>query len=126
MNTNLPLTRRDWLTRVGMGFGALGLADLLNRQNLLEASPAASPLAVKQPHFPVFREFENASYADRYELLIRKLLRDRLYDGACLLLSESAGGRRGEYSEPDSELTFSRFVAPLVAHCAARFGRRAK
>jgi hypothetical protein len=52
MNTNLPLTRRDWLTRVGMGFGALGLADLLNRQNLLEASPAASPLAVKQPHFP--------------------------------------------------------------------------
>lgn len=94
---------------------------------LLEDCPASrTPVDVKQPHFPVFREFENASYADRYELLIRKLLRDRLYDGACLLLSESAGGRRGEYSEPDSELTFSRFVAPLVAHCAARFGRRAK
>jgi len=47
-----PLTRRDWLSRVGMGFGALGLADLMHRQGMLQAAPVASPLAVRQPHFP--------------------------------------------------------------------------
>jgi hypothetical protein len=50
---HLPLTRRDFLCRSGMGFGALGLAGLMASQGLL-ASPAgaASPLAPKKPHFP--------------------------------------------------------------------------
>ncbi len=87
---------------------------------LLEDCPASrTPVKVQRPHFPVFREFEGASYVKRYELLIQKLLRDRLYDGACLLLSQSGGGRRGEYSEPHPELAFTRFVTPLVAHATA-------
>jgi hypothetical protein len=47
---NLPLTRRDWLRRMGMGFGSLGLIDLLARQGMLEASPT-SPLAPRRPQF---------------------------------------------------------------------------
>ncbi len=47
-----PVTRRDWLARVGMGFGAVGLADLMHRQGMLQAAPSASPLTVRQPHFP--------------------------------------------------------------------------
>lgn len=94
---------------------------------LLEDCPASRiPVKVQQPHFSVFREFAGASYANRYELLIQKLLRDRLYDGACLLLSQAKGGHRGEYSEPHPELVFTRFVTPLVAHAAGACQQRAK
>ena len=33
------------------------------------------PVAVVEPHFKVFPEFRDASYAKRYELLCRKLVR---------------------------------------------------
>ena len=49
----MRMTRRDLLSRAGMGFASLGLVDLLSQQNLLEAAPiSTSPLAPKQPHFP--------------------------------------------------------------------------
>ena len=41
------LTRRDWLRRMGGGFGALGLAGVLAS----EAKAASNPLAPKAPHF---------------------------------------------------------------------------
>ena len=45
-----PLTRREMLTRSGMGLGALGLAGVLADGG--QAAPAAAgPLAPKQPHF---------------------------------------------------------------------------
>ena len=55
---HLALTRREFLSRAGMGFGALGLATLCGQEGLLapNASAAAgylSPLAPKPPHFPV-------------------------------------------------------------------------
>src|SRR5688572_28750184 len=48
------LTRRDLLTRTATGFGLLGLANLLNDQQLLATPQAAAPtnpLAPKPPHF---------------------------------------------------------------------------
>ena len=42
----LPLSRREWLQRSGMGLGALGLAGLLTD------SASANALAPKKPHFP--------------------------------------------------------------------------
>jgi hypothetical protein len=52
---NFPITRREMLCRSGMGFGALGLVNLLASDGQLSASPQAanlSPLAPRQPHFP--------------------------------------------------------------------------
>jgi hypothetical protein len=50
------LTRRELLTRSGMGLGALGLAGLLGTESLVDTAQAAdssvSPMAPKQPHFP--------------------------------------------------------------------------
>jgi hypothetical protein len=87
---------------------------------LLEDAPAAkTPVRVKQPHFQVFPEFVNASYAQRYGLLLTKLVRSRLYDAGCLLLSSRQGGRRGEYSEPNAELSFRNFVISLLARAVA-------
>jgi hypothetical protein len=53
MDLPLPLTRREFLCRTGMGFAAVGLAGLLGSE-AAHASPAAStnPLAPKPPHFP--------------------------------------------------------------------------
>jgi hypothetical protein len=49
-------TRREMLNRCGVGFGSLGLAQLLSETGLLDTASAApvatNPLAPKEPHFP--------------------------------------------------------------------------
>lgn len=85
---------------------------------LEDCDRSRSPVKVVQPHFKVFPEFVSASYRDRYAILIEKLLRERLYDGACFLLSSPTSFESGEYLEPHPELTFAKFVAPLLAHVA--------
>jgi hypothetical protein len=92
---------------------------------LEDCGPSRSPVKVYEPNFPVFPEFKAASYRDRYAILIEKLLRDRLYDGACFLLSDSAAAATGDFVEPHPELTFAKFVTPLVAHVSAACGRQA-
>jgi hypothetical protein len=86
---------------------------------LEDCDRSRAPVKTVGPHFPVFPEFKGASYRDRYAILIEKLLRDRLYDGACLLLSGTASAKTGGYTEPHLELTFSKFVAPLLARVAS-------
>jgi hypothetical protein len=49
--TPFPLSRRELLTRAGVGMGLVGLTQLLGDAGLLAADPAR-PLAPKQPHFP--------------------------------------------------------------------------
>jgi hypothetical protein len=84
---------------------------------LLEDCPRSqSPVSVKEPHFKVFPEFRTASYAKRYELLCRKLVRENLYNMAAFLLSEAKTGARGAYTEPAPDLAFSALVRSLVAH----------
>lgn len=76
---------------------------------ILEDCPRSqSPVKLKEPHFQVFPEFVGASYAKRYELLLTKLLRERLYDGASLLLTPRDKGRKGEFHCPSTELSFDR------------------
>jgi hypothetical protein len=87
---------------------------------ILEDCPKSrSPVSVREPHFKVFPEFANASYVRRYELLLTKLLRDRLYDGASLLLTTATRGLNGEFSVPSEELSFRNFAAGLTAHAIA-------
>lgn len=82
---------------------------------LEDCERSRSPVNVLAPHFPVFREFVGASYRERYAILIEKLLRERLYDCACFLLTTRASAARGDYSEPHPELTFARFITLLMA-----------
>jgi hypothetical protein len=86
---------------------------------LEDCDRSRAPVKTVAPHFPVFPEFKGASYRDRYAILIEKLLRDRLYDGACFLLSGTASATTGDYAEPHPELTFSKFIAPLLARVAS-------
>lgn len=78
------------------------------------------PVKVKEPHFKVFPEFVNASYARRYELFCRKLVRERHYDTSAFLLSDQQMGLKGKFTEPAEDLSFLQFAQSLAAH-AARF-----
>jgi hypothetical protein len=87
---------------------------------LLEEAPGSMrPVKAQEPHFKVFPEFKAASYGKRYEILLTKLVRERLYDSACFLLSDAKHGAKGHYREPASELTFEKFIASLLARVTA-------
>jgi hypothetical protein len=87
---------------------------------LLEEAPGSvSPVRAREPHFKVFPEFKEASYSKRYEILLTKLVRERLYDSACFLMSNAADGIKGRYKEPAPELRFQNFVESLMARAIA-------
>ncbi|HSB79251.1 MAG TPA: PaeR7I family type II restriction endonuclease [Candidatus Methylomirabilis sp.] len=86
---------------------------------LEDATGSMHPVSVVEPRFPVFDEFRDASYAMRYEILLTKMVRERLYDAASLILSPSDEGRNGAFSEPCSELRFANFAESLVARAIA-------
>lgn len=86
---------------------------------LEDCSASQCGVKVSQSHFPVFPEFQGASYMRRYGILIQKLQRDRLYDGTCFLVSSASGGPNGEYREPDAELRFEPFARGIAAHVSA-------
>lgn len=86
---------------------------------LEDCDSSRSPIAVAEPHFEVFPEFRGASYARRYALLGERLVRERLYTAACLLLSDVKTGATGKFSEPSDALTMRKFAASLFAHAAS-------
>ncbi len=91
---------------------------------LLDDCPASNtPVSVKEPHFKVFPEFRNSSYAKRYELFCERLVLERNYDVAAFLMSDKVEGLNGAYHEPGEDLTFQRFANSLVAHIAAFSGK---
>jgi hypothetical protein len=81
---------------------------------LEEAEQSLKPVGVSEPHFKVFEEFHGASYAKRYEILLTKLVRDRHYDSAALMLSSHRDGINGKYREPSAELSFTGFLNALL------------
>lgn len=86
---------------------------------LLEDCPKSrTPVSVAEPHFPVFPEFRAASYAKRYELLLRKLVLEKLYDGSAFLMATEFQGRRGKYTEPAADLSMRKFLIGLAGHVA--------
>ncbi len=87
---------------------------------LLEDSPRSkAPVAVREPHFGVFPEFRDASYARRYELFCRKLVLERQYNAACFLMAEHGkAAQRRNYTEPADDLSAKRFLSQLLRHVA--------
>lgn len=87
---------------------------------LEDAAASTRPVSPpREPHFRVFREFRETSYADRYAILCGRLVRERLYDSACLIMSSRETGPGGDYREPDKELSFRVFAASLIGHASA-------
>lgn len=74
---------------------------------------STTPVRIPEPHFTPFPEFNTTSYADRYNIFCTRIVRERLYDSACLILSSEDGGLEGEFSEPNPDLSFFNFVTSL-------------
>lgn len=76
------------------------------------------PVDSKEPHFEVDPAFcpegLGASYAQRYELLCRRLVLERLYTAACFIMASNT--KRTIVTEPAPDLDFRRFVAALRGH----------
>lgn len=91
---------------------------------LEDCATSRSPVKDTSPHFPTFKEFQGASYADRYNILCRKLMQEQLYTSSSILLSARTAARTGSYSEL-SELTgLNTFVSTLAGHVAAEAARK--
>ena len=113
----------DIWTAYREGAFALSQRPWLGYVMVLEEIPRSlSPVNVKESHFPVFPEFHQASYAKRYEILLTKLVRERLYDSAMLLLSSLASAGDGNYHQPATELSFEGLLTSLKARAMAIAG----
>lgn len=69
--------------------------------------------------YQVDEAFQKRSYAKRYELVCQRLVRDRLYDAACFFTSNATTGKKGQYREPNEELSIKNFAISLHARAAA-------
>jgi hypothetical protein len=98
---------------------------LLGYLMVVDDSPQSrAPVGTKAPHFSVLPEFANASYCDRYKLLVLKLLRERLYDAAGLIFTSSDSAESGDYTQPSEEATFESFANALRAAATRAYGGR--
>lgn len=84
---------------------------------LLEDCPESrEPVKIKEPHFKVFHDFLRTSYAQRYELMLRKLVLEKLFDSAAFLMCTETQGQTGQYTEPARDLGIKQFLGGLGAH----------
>lgn len=86
---------------------------------LVEECPGStSPVGLDEPHFDAFPEFKGTSYLKRYELLLRKLRLEKLYDGLALVTANATTGPQGVHQEPASDLSLRSMLASLAGHVA--------
>ena len=83
-----------------------------------------TPVRNKEPYFKVDPVFDKASYSKRYEILCRRLVLERVYSAACLVMATNA--IQTEIAQPAEDLSFQRFVAALRGHVVTFLGSRTK
>ena len=92
---------------------------------LIEDAPKArSPVTDRSQHFQVLPEFQGATYADRYNILCRKLVQEQLYTAASVLASPRTAAVTGEDSELGKLTGLTSFVTGLAGHIAATAARQ--
>jgi hypothetical protein len=96
-------------------FGRGAFQPLLGYLLILEDSREVhTPVTTREPHFELDPVFRGASYAQRAEWLIRRLILERKYQAACLTLATNTKPTR--ISHPAEDLTFLRFATALEGH----------
>lgn len=90
---------------------------------LQDSVGSTSSVSFSSRHFEPDAVFEGASYAERYAILCRRLVREGLYDAATVLLSSAETGPRGDYRELDEATGLRAFVARLGARVAESASR---
>jgi hypothetical protein len=92
---------------------------------LVEDAPGSrSPVRDSSAHFPIFPEFREASYIDRYHLLCRKLVQEQLYTAAAPLASPRTAIKDGQFTTSDGLTSLGTFVTTFAGHIAAAAARQ--
>lgn len=92
---------------------------------LIEDTEASRvPVRDRSPHFPVFPEFQNASYLERYHLLCRKMIHEHLYTSATALASPRSAIKNGRFASHDDMTSLSSFISTFAGHIAAAAARK--
>lgn len=87
---------------------------------LLEDEPKSrSPVRDVSPHFQMLKEFKDASYAERYNILCRKLIQEQLYTSASIIISPRSAVDDGRYEELSKMTGLKSFVSELAGHTSA-------
>lgn len=81
------------------------------------------PVKESSIQFPIFPEFKGTSYADRYNILCRKLVQEQLYTAAAFLRSPRSAVDSGYYEELGELTSLRTFVTSLAGHIAATAAR---
>lgn len=94
---------------------------------MLVEDAAASRKAVqdKSPHFPVFKDFQGASYLKRYDVLCQRLMQEQLYTSAALMTSPRDANKSGEHLSLSDMTSLKTFVTTLAGHVAGEAARLA-
>jgi hypothetical protein len=87
---------------------------------LEDCDKVKTPVRNKEPYFKVDPVFEKASYSKRYELLSRRLVLERVYSAACLVMATNSP--KTQITQPAEDLSFQRFVAALRGHVVTFLG----
>lgn len=69
--------------------------------------------------YPIDEKFQGLSYAQRYELVCERMVRELLYDAACFFTSNRSDGLDGKFAQPNQELSVRNFAISLHARAAA-------
>ncbi len=88
-----------------------------------DAEKSRTPIRTDSPHFTVFDDFVGASYVERYDLLCRKLVRERLYTTASVISSPRDAVETGDYTDISSLTGLKTLVTTLAGHVAAEAAR---
>lgn len=86
---------------------------------LEECEKSITPVKFSSPHFRTLKEFESTSYAQRYEILCRKLVQEGLYEAAALILTKEETMNTGEYKCLSELTSLKRFTAILAGKVSA-------
>ena len=90
-----------------------------------DETASRTPVRDKSPHFPVFSEFQGASYLKRYDVLCQRLVQEQLYTTAALLASPKTAASDGSFSELSEMTSLKMFVSTLAGHIASEAARQA-
>jgi Restriction endonuclease XhoI len=88
-----------------------------------DADSSRAAIKDRSPHFPVFPEFQGASYLKRYDILCQRLVQEQLYTTASVIASPRGSVTTGDYTDMSELTSLKTFVTSFAGHIAAEAAR---
>jgi hypothetical protein len=80
-----------------------------------KSKKSTGTVKVSEPHFKVRQEFIKTNYLSRYEILCRKLMRERMYNATTFIWTTKQGSNIA-YGCPKDEISFNSFIDSFSSH----------